>query len=560
MKTKSVILLSFLFVIVSSLFGQIRIDWQQTYGGQLPNCYDEAWGIAPTDDGYLVAGVGRSPNSGMVTCDFGQQTTGNWLLKIGYHGELLWQTCYPAIYPLDFDRSITNKNVYYSIGEGRYPTTGKASLGIAKYDADGELLWLRNLGNENYSFPYEKYGCATTDGGVIGGAQLAFPEGGDIGHYYGQSDGWIIKLDSLGQSEWEISIGTTGTEFIHHLSNAADGGYYAYLSGYTIGDGSIEACDIHVGLYTNDNILVKLSHQGEVEWTRCYGGSNSENSYYLMELDDGLLLAGISDSEDGDLQGANYHLGYWHTGVRTTDVWLLRTDIDGNILWSRCYGGSGFDTPWRVFQNVDGGFTVFGLTESKDGDVQSAQNLIYPTGDLGRKLWMFRTDANGNLLWERAIGHTMCSRIGIGDVLKESDREYAIAATSETMLGEHNGDYYCTNDTLFDGHTMNYWVLHVTDTVNYDTLGIMEHGVLANGQFEVYPNPVTEKLKVCWIGHENGYTTVSIFNLYGQRVIQQTFFGEEAEIDIEDLPRGVFILKAQNNKAVVTRQIIKEIQ
>lgn len=517
MKTKSVILLSFLFVIVSSLFGQIRIDWQQTYGGQLPNCYDEAWGIAPTDDGYLVAGVGRSPNSGMVTCDFGQQTTGNWLLKIGYHGELLWQTCYPAIYPLDFDRSITNKNVYYSIGEGRYPTTGKASLGIAKYDADGELLWLRNLGNENYSFPYEKYGCATTDGGVIGGAQLAFPEGGDIGHYYGQSDGWIIKLDSLGQSEWEISIGTTGTEFIHHLSNAADGGYYAYLSGYTIGDGSIEACDIHVGLYTNDNILVKLSYQGEVEWTRCYGGSNSENSYCFMELDDGLLLAGISDSEDGDLQGANYHLGYWHTGVRTTDVWLLRTDIDGNILWSRCYGGSGFDTPWRVFQNVDGGFTVFGLTESKDGDVQSAQNLIYPTGDLGRKLWMFRTDANGNLLWERAIGHTMCSRIGIGDVLKESDREYAIAATSETMLGEHNGDYYCTNDTLFDGHTMNYWVLHVTDTVNYDTLGIMEHGVLANGQFEVYPNPVTEKLKVCWIGHENGYTTVSIFNFQSIR-------------------------------------------
>ena len=130
----------------------------------------------------------------------------------------------------------------------------------------------------------------------------------------------------------------------------------------------------------------------------------------------------------------------------------------------------------------------------------------------------------------------------------------------EIMHGEHNGDYYCTNDTLFDGHTMNYWVLHVTDTVNYDTLGIMEHGVLANGQFEVYPNPVTEKLKVCWIGHENGYTTVSIFNLYGQRVIQQTFFGEEAEIDIEDLPRGVFILKAQNNKAVVTRQIIKEIQ
>jgi hypothetical protein len=560
MKTKNVILLSFLFVIVivSSLFGQIRIDWQQTYGGQLPNCYDEAWGIAPTDGGYLVAGVGRSPNSVMVTCDFGQQTTGNWLLKIGYHGELLWQACYPAIYPLDLDRSITNKNVYYSIGEGRYPTTGKASLGIAKYNADGEMLWSRNLGNENYSFPYEKYGCATTDGGVIGGAQLTFSEGGDVGHYYGQSDGWIVKLDSLGQTEWEISIGTAGTESIHHLSNAADEGYYAFLSGYTIGDGSIGACDIHVGLYTNDNILVKLSHQGEVEWTRCYGGSNSENSYCLMELDDGLLLAGISDSEDGDLQGANYHLGYWHTGVRTTDVWLLRTDADGNILWSRCYGGSGFDTPWRVFQNEDGGFTVFGLTESKNGDVQSAQNLIYLTGDLGRKLWIFRTDADGNLLWERAIGHTMCSRIGIGDVLKESDREYVIAATSETMLGEHNGDYYCTNDTLFDGHTMNYWVLHVTDTVDYTTLQVPERPMpKEEATVEVYPNPTNNTVCVL-LPNESEATEMELINMSGQVVATKTFSGMGGWMEMGDLPKGIYMLRIRNAEVCLTRKVLRD--
>ena len=309
-----------------------------------------------------------------------------------------------------------------------------------------------------------------------------------------------------------------------------------------------------MGLYTNDNILVKLSHQGEVEWTRCYGGSNSENSYCLMELGNGLILAGNSDSEDGDLQDANYHLGYWHTGVRTTDVWLLRTDMDGNILWSRCYGGSGFDTPWRVFQNVDGGFTVFGLTESKDGDVQSAQNLIYPTGDLGRKIWMFRTDANGNLLWERAIGHTMCSRIGIGDVLKESDREYVIAATSETMLGEHNGDYYCTNDTLFDGHTMNYWVLHVTDTVDYTTYQVPEWQQPQERTSQVYPNPTNNTVRIV-LPEDALVDEVQLYNALGQMV--KTVRGTN-EIDVADLVEGVYLVRIMDAEGkVYTNKIMK---
>lgn len=69
-----------LAVLVSSLFlnAQFVIDWQQCYGGENN---DEAYGIIEMDDGFLVSGISKSPNSGMVDCDFGNYVGGGWLIK-----------------------------------------------------------------------------------------------------------------------------------------------------------------------------------------------------------------------------------------------------------------------------------------------------------------------------------------------------------------------------------------------------------------------------------------------------------------------------------------------
>ena len=67
-------------------------------------------------------------------------------------------------------------------------------------------------------------------------------------------------------------------------------------------------------------------------------------------------LLAVADSEDGDLEGAGFHYGLNASGYLTSDIWLMRTDADGNILWSRCYGGSEHESVSRIFRNEDGGF------------------------------------------------------------------------------------------------------------------------------------------------------------------------------------------------------------
>ena len=152
----------------------------------------------------------------------------------------------------------------------------------------------------------------------------------------------------------------------------------------------------------------------------------------------------------------------------------------------------------------------------------------------------------------------MCSRIGIGDVLKESDREYVIAATSETMLGEHNGDYYCTNDTLFDGHTMNYWVLHVTDTVDYTTLQVPERPMpKEEAAVEVYPNPTNNTVCVL-LPNEAEATEMDLINMSGQVVATKTFSGKGGWMEMGDLPNGMYMLRIRNAEVCLTRKVLRE--
>ena len=141
----------------------------------------------------------------------------------------------------------------------------------------------------------------------------------------------------------------------------------------------------------------------------------------------------------------------------------------------------------------------------------------------------------------------MCSRIGIGDVLKESDREYVIAATSETMLGEHNGDYYCTNDTLFDGHTMNYWVLHVTDTVDYTTYQVPEWQQPQERTSQVYPNPTNNTVRIV-LPEDALVDEVQLYNALGQMV--KTVRGTN-EIDVADLVEGVYLVRIMDAEGKV---------
>ena len=534
-----------LFALIIVLFfsnnlkAQLRIDWQQCYGGL---GFDEPAGFASTNDGFIIEGW-SDLGSGMISCGT-QGINGTWTIRIDENLHIVNQDCNQDCRYHGIFNAKDNDNEFYYFGKKGFPATGNAGLAIMRGDGELNVIWERLLGCEDHFFPYSLSGVATNDGGVVCTAMHGEWACGDVSQYYGGSDIWVVKLDKNGNLEWETTIGTDGSEGEGNVFIAEDGGIYLVCDSYNqFVSGSIESC-VHSGGYA-DGILVKMSADGEVEWNRCYGGNKNDLSSNVIELPDGYLLGGHSSSSDGDLQGAGYHPGHWYGQPHmplTSDIWLLRTDLDGNVLWSKCYGGTKDEQIVKVFLNEDGGFTVFGTTMSLDGDSQSANNLKPAWNlEIGNKLWVFRTDSNGNLLWERAIGTQTESHEYLEDVIKHSDREYTILGQADSSGGEMPcGDYDCTNDTAYLMNSYsNYWVLHVTDTVDYTTLQVPERPLSQKETVQVFPNPTNNKVWIV-LPEDALVDEIRVYNVFGQVVkrVQGT-----NEVSVSDMSEGVYLLR-----------------
>ena len=523
-------------------FSQIRIDWQQCYGSM---GRDYASRIAKKEGGYWVSGKVHE-QSGTVTFPAAERS---WVIAIDETGNLknaIGLGQYARQYE-DFFRDISG--VYcYALGLPENEL-GKQQLGVKKLDANGDVIWEKMFGDKNKAFWGNSIGISTLDGGAIATTATQW-SGGDISNFYGQNDAWVVKIDSFGNLEWETTLGTENTELPCRVTMASDGGCYIAMTGNPGYTGSIQICQMPT-IDEYDGLLTKLDANGSILWNRCYGGSKTESIKDVLELSDGFLLVCDTESDDRDVEGAGYHLGHLNNlpyNRQTTDTWLIRTDADGNIIWSRCYGGTGDEFPTKAFQNEDGGFTVFGTTRSIDGDAQSGLALYKPyAGQLPTsKLWVFRTDADGNLLWERAIGTAMFRNIDLDDVIKLSDTEYTILATAEPPAEGYEGDFNCTNwDNRLCGYD-SYWVLHITDIFNYDDpTGIEEQPKVVPLQMNVHPNPATTWVAIDYtLPNGNAKAELSIFNAMGIRVKQVELEGNEGQkvLDLRGLAPGVYFL------------------
>lgn len=363
----------------SSFAQSVSINWSKSLGGVLS---EEGFSVCQgLDSSYLVAGYTYS-NDGDVTEWFGGFDI--WLVNLSQEGVINWQRSIGGTQQEQAYCIIpTHDNCYVICG---YSSSSDGNIEInygsndcffMKVDAVGNILWQLNLGGLNSEFA--KSIIQTFDGGYMFTGYSRSDDGPFIGHFGDTeySDLIVGKIDASGNLVWLKNIGGAYSEEGNALIETADSNYIVV--------GQREVIENEFDYY-----LVKVTDDGEVLWTKSYGGSNSDALRTVLEFkSNNFLVSGYCYSEDGDVVGSH----------GSGDAWTLLVDGNGEILWSRSYGGSGPDI-WYSGLKIDENTICFcGTTGSEDGDVVGYEgSSSYPN------YWIVALDSLGIIKWQGCFG------------------------------------------------------------------------------------------------------------------------------------------------------------
>jgi hypothetical protein len=253
----------------------------------------------------------------------------------------------------------------------------------------------------------------TLDGGYIF-AGYSLSDDGDVSGHHGtlsEEDVWVMKVDSLGGFEWQISLGGTAADIGQGIRSTSDGGYIVIAETYS-DDGDVTGYHppVNPPAIGGDFWLVKLDAAGNILWEHAFGGEGYDVPYGVTETYDGnYVVVGRTGSNDGDVFGN-------HDTVNA-DIWFIKVSNTGSLLWQKCIGGSGGDYAYTVRETSDHGFILSGDVGSADGDFTGAALAPFST------TFVMKTDSLANVEWFQTFGG-MLIEWGF-DVTETSDGGYA---------------------------------------------------------------------------------------------------------------------------------------
>ena len=284
----------------------------------------------------------------------------------------------------------------------------------------------------------------TNDGGYVFAANVGSNDG-DVSGNHGGGDCWIVKLDNTGSMDWQKCYGGSSTDVVRSIKQTIDGGYI--LAGSTqSNDGDVSG--IHGITNPLDYWVVKVDSSGTMQWQKCLGGSTMDEAWDIYPTNDGgYIMAGNSYSNDGDVSG-NHGLG---TGLN--DYWIVKMDSSGSIQWQKCLGGTGNDEANSIQQTTDGGYIIAGVTKSNDGDVSGFHN----PGSGFYDLWVVKVDSLGTLQWQSCLGGSM-NEVTFS-IKQTNDGGYILSSYSLSNDGDVSGNHSLAYD---------YWIVKLNSSGTID--------------------------------------------------------------------------------------------
>ena len=270
---------------------------------------------------------------------------------------------------------------------------GGLDILLLRLGPDGREQWRRSFGGAGTDFAFRTRRLA--DGGfVLAGFTDSAGAGG--------TDALLMRLDPEGRPLWSRTYGGAQGERAVDVVPLPDGGFV--VSGETASEGAGK----------RDVMLLRTDAQGETVWRRAYGTANTDRGFSLAAMPDGgFLVMGLRVAEGDD-------------DYAKRDALLLRTDAEGNELWTRTYGGAGDDVAHAMRALPDGTLLLSGYMASR--------------GAGGADAWVMKLDARGGVIWETVWGGPGEERMMAGIPL--GDGGVAVVGNSASFGASGPGDAY----------------------------------------------------------------------------------------------------------------------
>src|ERR1051325_3758667 len=268
--------------------------------------------------------------------------------------------------------------------DGNYIITGNTSgVGAGYQDAflmkvstSGNLIWAKTYGGSSNEYSYYVTSCS--DGGyILSGTTTSFGNNTEL---------YLVRTDSGGNLLWSKTTGGSGTDIGWFVMEMSDGGFITCGQTNSFNGPTYNA------------YLTKHDSGGNLLWTKVFYGSSSEG------------FNGMSKTSDGGI------IAVGKTGINSfgsSDILLIKTDSNGDTLWTGQYGKITEDEGWAVVPAYDGGYALTGDMH-KDTVTPGAHNTL-----------LLKTDSGGNMQWARTYGSNPGSEIGY-DIIQNADSSYSI--------------------------------------------------------------------------------------------------------------------------------------
>lgn len=346
------------------------IDWQKTIGG---SGIDICTSVVQTSDGgYFVGGYSISNASGDKTeNNFGATDSFDyWVIKLSATGAIEWDKTLGGDLVEELHSVAQTSDGGYILGghsssnvsgNKTADSKGGTDYWIVKLAANGTIEWQKTVGGSQADRFVKKI-FQTQDGGYVLGGQsysgssASGPDGDKTEPNRGNGDYWILKLSSIGNIEWQKTLGGAQSDTFNDIIQSNNGGFLVVGSSDSGATG--DKTEPRKGNFSVSDVwIVKLNNGGDIAWDKTIGGTNYDYGLSVSQDNNNNYILGMYSNSNASGDKTEDSKGFY-------DYWLLSISESKTINWDKTIGGGDDDKLSTIIKDANNGFILSGTSFS----------------------------------------------------------------------------------------------------------------------------------------------------------------------------------------------------